>query len=167
MAMEVTYWRGSASSCSRHLRTSFVGSASSNSACSGCTSSSSQSSGLESPVPRWSMKSTSRVSLRRVKSGITCAASDTAPCPGPPANTMIGSCSLARSRAGTTATLMSMRRPDLATRSSQTGSVPHCASASTPGRRQLASARAERGASEPEVQAASNRAGRRCRRFME
>src|SRR5689334_7674074 len=163
MATGVTYWRGSASSAARHLVTSRSGSASSKSICSGCVSSS-QSSGADSPVPRWSRKTTSRESLRRAKSGITCAASEMAPCPGPPAITKIGSGSRARAFAGTTATLSVSRRPAFAARSSHTSWVPQRAAVSTPGRRQSARAMAERGESDPEVQAARTRAAARAKK---
>src|SRR5689334_22880159 len=167
MATGVTYWRGSASSAARHLRTSRSGSASSNSICSGCVSSS-QSSGLESPVPRWSRKTTSRESLSRVNSGITSEASEIAPCPGPPAITKMGSGSRARAFAGITATRSVMRRPLLASRFSQTSWVPHRAAVSTPASRQSASAMVERGESDPEVQAARKRtaAVARKRKFI-
>jgi hypothetical protein len=51
-------------------------------------SSGSQFNGLESPVPRWSIRTMSRPNWKRRKSGRTSVASAAAPAPGPPSRTL-------------------------------------------------------------------------------
>ena len=147
-------WPVSASSLETARASTCSGSVSSKRVCNACGSSSSQPRGLELPVPRWSMNRMSRASFSLANSGITCAARDTAPWPGPPASTTIGSGWRALARAGTTARLREILRPFLLSRSSHTSWVAHWAAVSTPARRQLSRVIAGRGASLPEEQAA-------------
>lgn len=129
MAMAVVYKRRLAcwDSDSTHVSTQALSAASSLVE----TSSSadrSQSSGFESPVPRWSSNTTSRSSCTRSKANAALGYASVAACPGPPARKNSGSGCGFRVTAGTTAMLRSIARPAPAKRSSYTRSRPQRAS---------------------------------------
>ena len=88
-----------------------------------------QSSGLDLPVPRWSMKNRSRCLRISRKEGFTRAATSVAACPGPPARKNTGSgVATTLLEAGNQATFKLILRPCGSAGFSGTSKVAHCAS---------------------------------------